>query len=151
MATTLTPYSPFLDLSEIRERLDRVFDDLTDGRRREWRLSVDVIEEEDRYVLRADLPGIKSDELKIEVADDTLTVSGQHEETEEEKKRDYVRRERRLGSFSRSMTLPKGIKPENVDATFEGGVLEVSIPKPKEEIEKGKEVVTIKPKSAGSE
>jgi HSP20 family protein len=149
MATTLTTYSPFADLGELRERLDRVFDDLTNGKRKAWRLSVDVIEEDDRYVMRADLPGIKPDDVKIEVSDDTLTVSGEHAETKEEEQENYVRRERRYGSFSRSMALPHGMKADDVEATIEDGVLEISIPRPKSAKEEGK-AVEIKPKVKAS-
>jgi HSP20 family protein len=149
--TALKPYTPFAELTELRDRLDRVFgdlfEDLTDGRRRTWRLSVDVIEEDDRYRVLADLPGFKPDDVKIEVADDVLTISGEHEESEEEKKQDYVRRERRYGSFSRSLALPEGVSADDIEATFENGVLEVSIPKPKAE-EKATKKIEIKAKSA---
>jgi HSP20 family protein len=142
--STLKPYSPFSELSELRDRLDRVFgdlfDDLTDGKRRTWRLSVDVIEEDDSYKVLADLPGFKPDDVKIEVADDVLTISGEHQESEEEKEKDYVRRERRFGSFSRSLALPQGVSADDIEATFENGVLEVSIPKPKAEQKTAKKV-----------
>jgi HSP20 family protein len=142
--STLKPYSPFSELSELRDRLDRVFgdlfDDLTDGQRRTWRLSVDVIEEDDSYKVLADLPGFKPDDVKIEVADDVLTISGEHQESEEEKEKDYVRRERRFGSFSRSLALPQGVSADDIEATFENGVLEVSIPKPKAEQKTAKKV-----------
>lgn len=150
MATTLIPRSPFADLAELRERLDRVFDDLVDGRRRDWMPTVDVVEEDDRFLLRADLPGLTEDEVDVEVSDDVLTVSGKHEETAEEKKKDYLRRERRYGSFSRSMALPHGIEADDVDARFDKGVLEVAIPKPKTE-EKKEKTVKIKPKSGKDE
>ncbi|HEY8466265.1 MAG TPA: Hsp20/alpha crystallin family protein [Solirubrobacterales bacterium] len=137
MAATLTPASPFAELGELRERIDRafgdLFQDLTDGGRRTWRLSVDVVEEDDRYVVLADAPGMGPDDVTIEVKDNVLTVSGEHSESEEEKKRNYVRRERRWGAFSRSMTLPPGVDADDVKATFEDGVLEISIPKPKVE------------------
>ena len=74
-----------------------------------------------------------------------LTVSAEHEESTEEKKDSYVRRERHYGSFSRSITLPKGVTADQVEATCKDGVLEVSFPKPKEETPK---TVTIKPKAA---
>ena len=142
--STLKPYSPFSELSELRDRLDRVFgdlfDDLTDGKRRTWRLSVDVIEEDDSYKVLADLPGFKPDDVKIEVADDVLTISGEHQESDEEKEKDYVRRERRFGSFSRSLALPQGVSADDIEATFENGVLEVSIPKPKAEQKTAKKV-----------
>lgn len=150
MATTLKPYSPFAELGELRDRLDRVFgdlfQDLTDKDRRTWRLSVDVIEEDDRYKVLADLPGFKPDDVKIEVEDDVLSISGEHQESEEQKEQDYVRRERRYGSFSRSLALPPGVSADDIEATFENGVLEVSIPKPKAE-EKPAKKVEIKAKA----
>jgi len=78
------------------------------------------------------------------VDDDVLTVSAD-EEAEEEKKESYVRRERRYGSFSRSITLPKGVTADDVEATCQDGVLEISFPKPKEEERKP---ITITPKTA---
>lgn len=145
MATTmLKPYRPFGELGELRDRLDRVFgdlfEDLSDGRRRSWRLAVDVIEEDDRYRVLADLPGLEPDEVKIEVADDVLTISGEHSETEEEKERNFVRSERRYGAFTRSLTLPSGVSADDVEATFENGVLEVSVPKPQAEEPEAKRV-----------
>jgi HSP20 family protein len=145
MATTLTEWHPFADFAELRNRLDEVFREMTNGERRGWTPSIDLIREKDRYVLRADVPGIKPEEIKIEVDDDVLTISGEHTEKKEEKDKDYVRRERRYGSFSRSMTLPKGVKPDDVEAACKDGVLEVLVPAPKKE---GKRAVTIKPKTA---
>ena len=144
MTTELTEWRPFSDFAELRHRLDQVFRDLGDGGQRGWVPSVDLVKEEDRMVLRADLPGIKPDEVKIEVEDDVLTVSGEHREEKEEKKEKYVRRERRYGSFSRSLTLPEGVKADDIDATTEDGVLEVAIPLPKSE---KKQPVEIKPKA----
>ena len=144
MADALTRWHPFADLAELRTRLDRIFDEMTDGERR-WAPSVDLAEDEDKLVLRADVPGIKPDEIKIEVEDDVLTISGEHTEEKEEKGKRYVRRERRSGSFSRSMTVPKGVKPDDIEAECKDGVCEVTIPLPKEA---KKKAVTIKPKVA---
>ena len=145
MTTSLTSYNPLGELSDIRERLDRAFDELT-SRGGSHRLTVDVIEEDDRYLMRADVPGISPDEIKIEVDGDRLTVSGSHEESSEEKKDDYVRRERRFGSFSRSMLVPRGVDPDEIEATTANGVLEISIPKPKPADDGGTKV-EIKPKA----
>lgn len=145
MARPLKPHSPFSDLAELREGLDPLPADLTDGGRWGWSLAVDVIEEDDRFILRADLPGIKPGEVNIEVAQNTLTVSGEREEREEERKQKYVRRERRFGSFHRSMTLPPGVTANEIEASFEDGVLEMWIPKPKREDE-AKQAVEIKAK-----
>lgn len=144
MATELTEWRPFSDFAELRHRLDQAFRDLGDGALRGWTPSVDVVRKEDKLVLRADLPGIKPDDVKIEVEDDVLTVSGEHREEREEEKENYMRRERRYGSFSRSMSLPQGVTAEDIEATTEDGVLEVTIPLPKSE---EKKAVEIKPKS----
>ena len=145
MSTSLTTYRPFSDLGELRERLDRVFDDLTGTADRAHRLAVDVIEEDDRYLMRADIPGIKPEDLKIEIEDNTLTVSGSHEEQTEEKEDSYVRRERRFGSFSRSMIVPPGVEAADIEAEVSDGVLEISIPKP-DGAERNGQTVEVKPK-----
>ena len=145
MATTMTRWRPFAELEDMRRRMERMFEDLGDGKSRTWSLAIDLIERDDTYVLRADVPGIKPEEVTIEVDDDVLTVSAKHEESEEEKKDNFVRRERHYGSFSRSITLPKGVGADDIEATCKDGVLEVSFPKPKEEERKP---VTITPKAA---
>src|SRR5690554_5071220 len=109
MATTMTRWRPFAELEDMRRRMERMFEEIGDGKGRSWTLAIDLVERDDRYVLRADVPGIKPEDVKIEVDDDVLTVSAEHEESEEEKQDSYVRRERRYGSFSRSITLPKGV------------------------------------------
>jgi HSP20 family protein len=144
MATTMTRWRPFTELEDLRRRLERTFDEVGDGTSRRWSLDIDLIDRDDHYVLRANVPGLELDEVKLEVEDDVLTVSGEHEETSEEKKDDYVRRERRFGSFSRSIALPKGVTADQVEATCKDGVLEVSFPKASEEPPK---TVTIKPKA----
>jgi HSP20 family protein len=133
MATELSEWRPFSDFAELRHRLDQAFRDISEGAQHGWTPSVDLVRREDALVLRADVPGIKPDEVKIEVEDDVLTISGEHSEEREEKKERYVRRERRYGSFSRSMALPKGVEADDIQATTEDGVLEVTIPMPKEE------------------
>jgi HSP20 family protein len=131
MATELTEWRPFSDFAELRHRLDQAFRDLSDGAQHGWTPSVDLVRRDDALVLRADIPGIKPDDVKIEVEDNVLTVSGEHREETEKKKEHYMRRERRYGSFSRSMVLPEGVTAEDVEATTEDGVLEVTIPMPK--------------------
>ena len=81
-------------------------------------------------VVRADVPGIKPEEVKVEVEDDILTVSGQHEERREEKDKRFLRRERRYGWFTRSMALPAGVDPKKIKAKTRDGVVEVTIPCP---------------------
>ncbi len=142
MPGTLTRWEPFTDLGELRGRLDRMFGDLFEGRDSEWSPAIDVVRDNGNLVVKADVPGMKPEEVKIEVKDDILTVSGHHEESKEEKDKDFLRRERRYGSFQRSMALPSGVDAKQIKATTRDGVVEVTIPLPKEA---EKETVTIKP------
>jgi HSP20 family protein len=146
VSTTLTRWRPFEDFGDLRTRLDRLFEDMVgEGNRRDWTAAVDIVRDKDKLVLRADMPGIKPDDVKIEVRDDILTVSGKHEEEKEEQNKDYVRRERRYGSFSRSIALPAGVDADRIDATCKDGVLEVTIPMPEE---KEPKAVEVKPRAA---
>jgi HSP20 family protein len=142
MAGTLTRWDPFGELSELRSRFDRLFGEFTDGHERSWTPAIDVMRDNGNIVLRADIPGITPDEVTIEVEDDVLTVSGGHEEETEQKDGRYVRRERRYGSFVRSVALPRGVDPKHIKAHTKDGVVEVTIPLPKEA---KKEKVTITP------
>ena len=142
MAGGLTRWDPLGELESLRSRFDRMFDDLAGGREREWTPAIDVVRDNGNLVVRADIPGMKPEEVKIEVEDDILTVSGTHEERKEEKEKSYVRRERRYGSFSRSMALPAGVDAQQITAKTHDGVVEVTIPLPKEA---KKETVTITP------
>jgi HSP20 family protein len=145
MPGALTRWEPFAELGELRTRFDRMFDELLDGRQREWTPAIDVVRDNGNIVVRADVPGIKPEEVKIEVEDDILTVSGVHEERKEEKDKHFLRRERRYGSFSRTMALPAGVEAKKIKARTHDGIVEVTIPLPKEP---KKETVTITPTAA---
>jgi HSP20 family protein len=97
-----------------------------------WVPSMDLVETEDHYLLKADLPGMKQDDVAIEFNDGTLTISGERKAEYERKEKGFFRLERSFGKFSRSLTLPDGIDPDRIDATFHDGVLEVTIPKPEQ-------------------
>src|ERR687896_2762044 len=114
--------------------IDRVFDAFfgqTDQSRR-WVPPMDLVEAEDHFVLKADLPGLAEGDVNIEVQDGTLTVSGERKAEHEQHERGFYRIERAFGSFNRSLTLPDGVDPDRIDASFHHGVLEVRIPKPEE-------------------
>ena len=102
------------------------------GALRRWIPAMDLIEEDDRYVLRADLPGVREDEVHVELEDNVLTISGERKSEHEERKEGLYRLERASGSFSRSLTLPEGIDPDSIQARFDKGVLEVRVPKPEQ-------------------
>jgi HSP20 family protein len=125
----VTRWSPFGELDELQARLNRMFDQFNGGERT-WTPAIDVVRDDGDLVVRAELPGIKPDEVRIEVENDILTVSGEHRESKEEKDKKYVRRERRYGSFSRSIALPAGVNPEKIKAKTHDGVVEVTIPLP---------------------
>jgi HSP20 family protein len=93
---------------------------------------MDLVETEDHFVLRADLPGMSEADVSIELEDNVLTLSGERKAEHEEKKEGYYRVERSFGQFRRSLTLPEGVDAEKIAATFDKGVLEVRIPKPEE-------------------
>jgi HSP20 family protein len=142
MASTLARWDPFAELAELRARFDRMLGDLGDGHGREWTPAIDVVRNEQELVVRAEVPGIKPEEIKIEADNGVLRISGRHEETKEDKQANYVRRERRVGSFERRMPLPEGVDPNQITATTHEGVLEIKAPLPKEA---AKEPVTITP------
>jgi HSP20 family protein len=128
MPGALTRWEPFAELGELRSRFDRMFEDFFDGHERQWTPAIDVERKNGNLVFRADVPGIKPEEVKIEVENDILTVSGEHEERKEEKDKHFLRRERRYGSFSRSMALPASVDAKKIKATTHDGVVEVTIP-----------------------
>jgi HSP20 family protein len=114
--------------------IDRVFDAFfgqTDQARR-WVPPMDLVEADDHFVLRADLPGLTEGDVNIEVQDGTLTISGERRAEHEQRERGYYRIERAFGSFNRSLTLPDGVDPDGIAASFTHGVLEVRIPKPEQ-------------------
>jgi HSP20 family protein len=102
------------------------------GTARRWVPAMDLVEDKNDLVLRADLPGLSEDDVDIEVKDGVLTISGERKTEEKKEEEGYYRVERAFGRFSRSLTLPDGIDPEQVKAKFDNGVLEVRIPKPEE-------------------
>jgi HSP20 family protein len=114
--------------------VDRLFDAFFGGERdaRRWVPQMDLVEVEDHFVLKADLPGLDDGDVSIEVQDGTLTISGERKAEHEARERGWYRIERSFGSFSRSLTLPDGVDAEGISASFDRGVLEVRIPKPEQ-------------------
>lgn len=142
MASALSRWEPITDLSDLRNRFDRMFEDLGMGLERPFRPAVDVVREDGNMIVRADIPGMTADDVRIEIEDDILTVSGEHEAEHEEEGQRFIRRERRYGSFSRSLALPAGVDPKEIKAHTHDGLLEVTVPMPEE---KRHEAITIKP------
>src|SRR3954471_20721739 len=128
MALLMKP-EPFSQ--EVNRLFSTLFDAHDTGVQR-WVPAMDLTEADDRFVLRADLPGLGEDDVSIEIQDNTLTVSGERKAEHEERQRGWYRVERSFGRFSRSLTLPEGVDSDAVEAHFDKGVLEVRIPKPAE-------------------
>jgi HSP20 family protein len=131
------------ELSSLQAEMNRLFHTFFDtptagsgsggnGGVRRWHPAMDLVETDEHFVLRADLPGVDENDVKVELEDNVLTIAGERRHEEEAKGGGYYRLERATGVFSRSLTLPEGINPEAVQASFDKGVLEVRIPKPEE-------------------
>jgi HSP20 family protein len=95
-----------------------------------WLPEIDVFERDGKLVVRADLPGMKSEDIDVTVAGDLLTVSGKREEEKEVKEEHYYCSERSTGEFTRTIRLPEGVTAESVEASYADGVLEVTVPRP---------------------
>jgi HSP20 family protein len=135
---TVVRWEPLRELGSLQNEMNRLFNTVFDtpqpagSAMRRWMPAMDLVESDESFVLRADLPGLSEEDIKIEFEDGTLTVSGERKAEHESKSEGYYRVERAFGSFSRSLTLPQGIDPEAVTANFDRGVLEVRIPKPEQ-------------------
>ena len=132
MSATLTSWDPFAELGELRSRFDRLFDDAVVGREAHWTPAIDVAREDGNLVVRADIPGIAPEEVRIEVDHDLLTMRGEREVHKQGTDRHFVRRERRHGAFARSLALPPGVDASRITAKTHDGMLEVTIPLPEE-------------------
>ena len=129
-------WEPVRELSNLQTEMNRLFNTFFEPGNgesvRRWAPAMDLMEAEDHLVLKADLPGLAEDDVQIEIRDNVLTISGERKGEHEEKRNGYYRVERSFGSFARSLTLPEGVDVENIDASFDKGVLEVKIPKPEQ-------------------
>lgn len=141
--TALAPRDPFTLFRQMTSDFDRRFESSawpsfrwplfrsrTAAEGANWFPEIDVFEKDNRLVTKIDLPGMKKDDMKVEVTDGQLAISGERKTEAEEKKENFYRCEREYGSFHRAVPLPEGVKLEDVKATFSDGVLEVSVPLP---------------------
>ena len=98
----------------------------------EWAPRVDVVENDDSFTIRADIPGLKREDIHVNVEKNTLSISGERSRETEQSGDRWYRGERSFGSFKRAFSLPATVDPENVGAEYKGGVLTVSLPKAEE-------------------
>lgn len=132
---TMIRWNPFGEMARMRNEIDRLFEDAFNApvgkwdRSSVWGFPLDVTENEEAFVVKAAVPGMNPDDLEITISDNVLTIKGEtnFEETKEDEK--VHLQERRFGSFMRSITLPSPVESDAVEATYENGVLTLSIPK----------------------
>jgi HSP20 family protein len=131
----------------LRDAMDRLFEDSVirpfNGFATVTTFPVDLTESKDGYVLKASLPGMKPEDITIEATAEDVTIRGETKQSTEQKDAEYLRRELRYGKLQRTFSLPLAIDPNKVEATFEHGVVTVTLPK--SEVVKPK-TITIKPK-----
>jgi len=135
--SALTSWNPLRELGSLENRLDRLFGMTSPSRNGEkeamtvsqWTPLVDIIEDNNEYLVKAELPELKKEEVKVNVENGELTISGERKSEKEEKGKKFHRIERSYGSFLRSFTLPESVNADKVSAEFKDGVLSVHLPK----------------------
>ncbi len=146
-AAVPTIWRPFEDL---RREVEQIFDDFDQGfwrapsrrlldivpfgRRATTTPAVDIVEREKDYQITAEMPGMEEKDVELKVANDVMTIKGEKKEEKEEKKKDYHLTERRYGAFQRSFSLPDGVDPDKIEASFKKGVLTITLPKKPEAV-----------------
>ena len=138
--TNLTRWEPAREMMTLREAMDRLFDDafthpfsLSREGGSNWSSpAIDMYQTNDEVVVRAALPGIKSDEVQINVTNDVLTIRGETKQQEEKNDKSWHIREHRWGAFERSVRLPTGVIADGAKAEFDNGILTISLPKSEE-------------------
>ncbi len=138
----LTRWDPFADLLSFPDRLNQLLNQGTHvsrGKSNEQSLTfanfippVDVMEDDNNIMVQVELPGVREEDVEVRIENNMLTISGERRLENEEQRDNFLRVERAYGRFYRSFTLPSNIDPENVSATFDNGILKITIPKREE-------------------
>ena len=129
------------EMMTLQDRINRFFDDsfFRPGFRNDdfalstWHPVVDIYDDNDKIVIKAELPGMEKEDISIDLKDNILTLKGERNLENEKKEENYYRRERSFGKFERAFTLPTGLNPEKIKADYKDGVLKIEIPKPEKE------------------
>ena len=127
------------DISQMHREFNRMFDSALRGGTADdgsygtfWNPAVDIVEQEDAYIVEAELPGLTKNDVKISVQGNVLTMRGERKSEQEENKRNYHRNERAYGSFVRSFTLPSYVQTDKIEAQYKNGILTITLPKAEE-------------------
>ena len=141
---SLTPWRPMRELETLQRKMEDMFERLSErftgpGERprafwgeESWTPSIESRVENGNIIVRADLPGIEAKDVSISVLGNQLTIEGERKQEEKKEEKDYFYRELSYGKFSRTMTLPEGVDANMVKASYKNGVLEVTVPAPKQ-------------------
>jgi HSP20 family protein len=132
---------PVTALQRMADQMDRMFDDFGLGRRwasplwgdtgvEAWAPEIDVFQKNNELTVRADLPGLKREDVTVDITDDAVTIQGERKREHEEEREGFYRSERSYGSFCRVVPLPEGAIAEQAKANFRDGVLEITMPSP---------------------
>lgn len=145
-------FDPFEDLTRLQREVNRLFEDNTrpavrnggpeQASLRAWSPAVDISEDGNEIVVKADLPGVKQDDIDIELTGETLTIRGERKFEDTQRKDNYVRVERAYGSFQRAFNIGVPIQADKVSASFRDGILELRLPKSEETKPKKIQVAT---------
>lgn len=136
--TQLTRRTPNRTLRDLQHEVDSIFDRFFGGDRGDsstsavWAPRTDLAETDEAYRMQVDVPGMSKDDININLQNNTLTISGERSSERKEESEEYVRVERAFGNFHRTFTLPDAVDQENIEATYDDGVLTVDIPKTEE-------------------
>ncbi len=143
--------NPFGFMRRMTEEMNRIFESAgmgaplapfssQQGGMGTWMPQVEVQQRNNELIVRADLPGLKRDDVTVEVDDGVLTLSGERRQEEQEEREGFYRSERSYGSFYRAIPLPEGVKEDDISASFGDGVLEVRVPVPEQQQRRGRRV-----------
>ena len=128
----VTTYDPFRNFRSLQGEINRLFDrdmEATNGQLTAWPMRVDIREDENQIVIKADVPGMEQKDISVNVDNGQLTISGERKFDDEENRKSYHRVERAYGKFSRSFSLPNTTDMGKISASYNNGVLEVTLPK----------------------
>ncbi|SEO21752.1 HSP20 family protein [Halogranum amylolyticum] len=132
----MTSTNPFRDVERMFERMSRQFDQMPWAHREEWDdlsstegIQIDLADHDDEFVVTADLPGFGKDDIDVQCSDSRVTIQAEHTEETEEREENYLRQERSQRSMRRTLTLPDPVDAEAVTATYNNGVLTLTLPK----------------------
>lgn len=146
--------SPIDLMRRVTEEMDRVFGDfgfaprwlmprsvfraLPSIREAAWTPRIEAFQQEDRFIIRAELPGLSKDDVEVNLTDDAAIIQGQRKQEREEEREGYYHSERSYGTFYRAIPLPEGVIPDSAEASFKDGVLEIRLQAPPHEVSKGR-------------